>query len=212
MIIQVWSDFLCPYCVLGKKLLENALRTAGIADAKVELKSFLLNPGPPQGGQSMRDHLKEKYNYTDAQVQDSFDGLTTAAQALGIHLDFERAKSAGTDLAHALFQYAKAQGLGTAFFERLHQAGFEEGAVLDEEATLLRLAGEVGIAEAQAKEALRDEGFANRALAEYQDALRFGARGVPFFIIDDRFALSGAQPEEVFVNTLRKAAAAKGKG
>ena len=207
MNIQVWSDFLCPYCLLGKKRLENALKAADIKDARVEVKSFLLNPGAPRGGASMRGALMEKYGYSGADVDENFKELTRAGRELGLALDFEGARDASTDRAHALFQYAKAKGQGTAFSDRLQQAGFMEGEVLDDEATLLKLAGEVGIREEEARAALRDEGNFARARAEYEEALRFGARGVPFFVIDDRFAITGAQPEEVFIRTLEKAAA-----
>jgi len=207
MKIQIWSDFLCPYCVLGKKRLERALAAAGIHDARIEMNSFLLNPGPPRGGESMRDHLMDKYGLSPQQVQDNFDSLTQAARELGLQLRFEQARHASTDQAHMLFQHTKSLGLGTAFSDRLQQAAFLEGATLDDLPTLVRLAGEVGIGAQQAQEALQDKALFNRARGEYEDALRFGARGVPFFVVDDRFAITGAQPEEVFVKTLNKAAA-----
>lgn len=206
MDIQIWSDFLCPYCLLGKKHLMKALEEAGIQDANIEMKSFLLNPGPARGGQGMRQHLKEKYGYTDAQVDENFAGLTQAGAEWGLNMDFEHAVDAGTDRAHALLQYAKTRGLGTQFSDRLQQAAYLEGETLDDENTLLRLAGDVGLDQDMAKAALENEEYHSKARAEYRQSLEYGARGVPFFVINDRFAISGAQPVEVFTKTLKKAA------
>lgn len=206
MDIQIWSDFLCPYCLLGKKHLMKALEEAGVTDAVIEMKSFLLNPGPPRSGQGMRQHLKEKYGYTNAQVDENFESLTRAGAEWGLKMDFEKAVDASTDRAHALLQYAKTKGLGTALSDRLQVAGYLEGATLDDDSTLLRLAGEVGLSDEEAKAALDDDSFHQQACAEYRQALEYSARGVPFFVINERFAISGAQPVDVFVKTLKKAA------
>lgn len=205
MKIDVWSDFLCPYCVLGKKQLENALNKAGITGADIEMKSFLLNPGHQEGGR-MRKHLMEKYGYSEAQVQQSFDGLTQAGNQLGVPLDFEKAIHAGTDRAHALLQYAKTQNLGKELNDRLQKAAYTEGQDLGDDAVLVKLASEVGLDKEASRIALDSAEYFEKAREEYEDSLRYGARGVPFFVIDNRFAISGAQSEEVFVRTLNKAA------
>lgn len=207
MTIEVWSDFLCPYCLLGKKRLEAALANLNIKDAEVEVKSFLLNPGTPETpGQSIREHLMEKYGMDAAQVRQNFDGINQSAQDIGFVFDFDSAKHAGTDKAHALLQYAKTLGLGGAFSDRLQQAAYQEGAVLDDEATLIALAQEIGIPQEEASKALADESYAAKARTEYRQSLQLGARGVPFFVIDGRYGLSGAQPIEVFEQTLAEAA------
>lgn len=204
MKIEVWSDFLCPYCILGKKRLDRALAQINLKDVDIETKSFLLNPGEQQGG-GMREHLMEKYDYTADQVQQSFDSLMKAGRELGVTLDFEQAKHAGTDRAHALLQYAKTLGLGNQLNDRLQGAAYAEGQDLNVEDTLVKLAVEVGLDADKARKALNSKKYFEKAQTEYEDSLRFGARGVPFFVVDGRFAISGAQPEEVFIKTLNKA-------
>lgn len=206
MKIEIWSDFLCPYCLLGKGRLMNALDKAGI-QADIEMKSFLLNPEAPLGtGQPMGEHLMEKYGMGPEDVADSFETLTAMGQLLGLNLQMDAAKSANTNQAHALFQYAKTRGLGTQLSDRFQLAGFVEGRVLDDVDTLVELAGQVGIRPDEVQAALADpENFA-KAEAENQVAIGYGARGVPFFVLAGRLALSGAQGEGVFLNALQQAA------
>lgn len=206
MNIVVWSDFLCPYCLLGKARLMVALERAGIADAAVEVRSFLLNPGRSLPGVSMRSHLMEKYGYTETQVRANFASLETAGRALGLNMDLERAHHAGTDAAHALFQYAKANDLGTAFSDRLQRAAFCEGADLGDEHVLLAMAQETGLKLDGARAALLDPAYFARARDEYRDALRLNVRGVPFFLFNGRLSLSGAVPVESFEAALGRAA------
>lgn len=206
MKIDIWSDFLCPYCLLGKQRLLNALEKTGIK-AEIEIKSFLLDPEHDEGGQVMAEHLKEKYGMQDEDVKEIFDTLTALGEMLGFALRFDLAKSASTNKAHALFQFAKTLGLGTQLNDRLQRAAFMEGALLSDEATLLALAKELGIPEDQARAAMTDQQQLRKALLENQVAAGYGARGVPFFVLNHRLALSGAQGEGVFINALKQAAA-----
>ncbi len=206
MNIKIWSDFLCPYCVLGKMRLQNALLAAGVTDANIEMKSFLLNPGEDNPeGMRMHEHLMSKYQYSEEEVGESFNNLTAAGAELGFAFDFASAIHAGTDRAHALFQHMKAKGLGTAFSDLLQKAGFQQGADLHDEETLLRLATSLGVDKEEAKKAMYNQDNQQKAQAEYEEALVYGARGVPFFVIDERFAISGAQSEEVFEKTIKRA-------
>lgn len=207
MDIQLWSDFLCPYCVLGKRRLQKALDSLGIRDAGVTMKSFLLNPGEDEpAGMRMREHLMSKYQYTEDEVAQTFNTLGAAGLEIGFPFHFGTALHAGTDRAHALFQYMKTLGLGSAFSDLLQEAGFQLGADLHDEETLIRIARQLGAKEDEAKKAIHSGEFLGLARQEHEEAIRYGARGVPFFVINERFAIAGAQPLEVFENTLKKAA------
>lgn len=206
MNIVIWSDFLCPYCILGKKRLEAALANLGITDANIEMKSFLLNPeSGPDSGESMLHHLKKKYGQRERDIQENFRQLTAAGEELGVKLDFDNARHAGTNKAHALFQYAKTKGLGIALSDRLQLAAYQEGLVLDDEQVLIGQAEAVGIPGDEAKVAMGSQEYLQKAEEEYQDSLRYGASGVPFFVFNERLALSGAQPVAVFEKALKKA-------
>lgn len=206
MNIKIWSDFLCPYCVLGKLRLQNALAAAGVKDAEIEMKSFLLNPGEDNPeGMRMHEHLMSKYQYSEEDVARSFAGITGAGEELGFAFDFEHAIHAGTDRAHALFQYMKTLGKGTQFSDMLQKAGFQQGKDLHDEEALIGFAEQLGVTADKAKEAIHSAEYMQKAQAEYEQSLMYGARGVPFFVIDERFAIAGAQTEEVFEKTIKRA-------
>lgn len=206
MNIKIWSDFLCPYCVLGKRRLLSALEKTGVKNADIEIKSFLLNPGEDNPvGMRMREHLMSKYQYTEEEVEASFQNLTAAGKEVGFNFDFQHAVHAGTDHAHALFQYMKSKGWGTAFSDLLQAEGFLKGADLHDDSTLTDLAVKLGAPHEEAKAAIHSPDFMKKATEEYEEALRYGARGVPFFVIDERFAVSGAQSEDIFERTIKRA-------
>lgn len=118
--IQLWSDFLCPYCVLGKRRLQKALDSLGIKDANIVLKSFLLNPGEDNPvGMRMGEYLAAAYQYTDQEVVEVLGNLMEAGEEEGFPFHFDTAIHAGTDRAHALFQYMKTLGLQKEFNDLL---------------------------------------------------------------------------------------------
>lgn len=208
MKIELWSDFLCPYCMIGKKRLSLAIEELKLADAEIEVKSYLLNPDSgEESGRPMIDHLLEKTGMSRDRLEESFQLLAQDGREIGLTLDFDRARYAGTNPAHRLFQHAKTLGVGEALSLRLQAAVFTEGLVIDDPETLVSLAEEIGIPEAEAREALASGHYFDEALREHKEAYLLGVRGVPFFVIDRRFAISGAQPLEIFIQTLREAIA-----
>lgn len=212
MKIELWSDFLCPYCMIGYKRLSLALEELKLTDAEIEVKSYLLNPDSgEESGRPVLDHLLEKTGMSRAQAEGSFSLLTQAGREMGLTLDFAHARYAGTNLAHRLFQYAKTKSLGAALSQRLQAAVYTQGLVIDDPEILVKMAVEVGIPGEEAREALASDAYFDEALREHEEACTLGVRGVPFFVIDRRFAISGAQPLEVFVQTLRDASKPAGE-
>ena len=206
MKVELWSDFLCPYCLLGKRRLMLAMERLGLDAESVEIKSFLLNPrDTAHSGEPLLVHLLDKYGGDQEGMEETFRHLTAAGKELGLKLDFYKARNASTDDAHRLFQFAKTRGLGAVFSDRLQRAAYEEGLVLDDRETLLALSVETGLPRTEAREALAQEEYWRRALAEHREAEELDVQGVPFTLINRRVAVSGAQSVETFTKALEMA-------
>lgn len=203
MKIDVWSDIACPWCWLGKHHLEEALRRTGIA-ADVEFRSYELQPGI-SGTRPVLEYLVDKYGGDHASVDAVHERLAEMGRRAGIKYDFQRAAVSNTFDAHRLHHLAKAQDLGVPVMERLMRARQGEGADLSDHATLQRLAIEAGLAAAEVDDVLAGDRFAEEVRRDEALAVQRGIRGVPYFLIDGRLALSGAQPVEVFEQALREA-------
>ncbi|MFY1636237.1 DsbA family oxidoreductase [Solwaraspora sp. WMMB335] len=210
--VDVWSDVICPWCYIGKRRLEAALRQTGYADrVDVRWHSFQLDPGHPAGKrQPVHDMLAGKYGVPPAQVRAMTRQVSELAAAEGLTYALDRAIAVNTLDAHRLNQLAAGHGLGGQLHERLLRAHLVDGEVLDDAPTLIRLAAEVGLDVDAVRRVLDGDGYAADVAADARAAHRLGATGVPFFVIDDRWRISGAQPVDAFVAALRAAHAAAG--
>jgi predicted DsbA family dithiol-disulfide isomerase len=208
MKIEIWSDVMCPFCYLGKRRLENALEASGFKDeAEITWKSFQLNPDmKTEPGKGIEEYLVEKKGWSLDQIRKSHARLTQAAAEVGLLYDFEKAVVADSFDAHRLVQLAKTKGLGDAMEERLFKAYFSKGGDIADHATLARLAAEAGLDAAEAKRTLDDKtAFAREVRTDVNEAQRLGINGVPFFVFDRKFAVSGAQDPAVFLKAINKA-------
>jgi predicted DsbA family dithiol-disulfide isomerase len=207
MRVDIWSDIVCPWCYVGKRRFEAAL--AGFEhrdDVEVTWHSFELDPSAvasPAGGHAA--HLAAKYGRTVEQAQQMLDDMTSTAAKDGLEYHFELAHGANTFDAHRLLHLAQARGRQDELKERLMRATFTEGRPIHDHATLAELAGEVGLDPAEAATVLAGSEFADEVRADERLAARLGITGVPFFVIDEKFGLSGAQPAEVIGEALRHA-------
>lgn len=203
--IDVWSDIVCPFCWIGKRHLEEALRRSGI-EAEVFYHAYELNPraGPTR---PLSEYLRERFGAGAGQMQGH---VTRMGEAAGLAFRWEDALYANTFDAHRLVLFAQAQGLGSAMVERLMLAHFQEGRDLADSATLLELASEVGLRGDKVDAFLLGDELADEARRDEAQAQAMGVRGVPFFVLDGRFGLSGAQPPEVFERAFAQAAATRG--
>ena len=214
MKIEIWSDVMCPFCYLGKRRLESALEQSGLKDeAEIIWKSFQLNPDmKTDPGKGIEAYLVEKKGWSLDQIRKSHARLTQAAAEMGLLYDFEKAVVANSFDAHRLVQLAKTRGLGDAMEERLFKAYFSEGGNIADHAVLLRLAANAGLDEREAKDALADPtAFAREVMEDVREARQLGVTGVPFFVFDRKFAVSGAQDTAVFMEALAKAHAEEGR-
>ncbi len=206
--IDIWSDIACPWCYVGKRRLEAALARFERRDAvTVTWRSFELDPEAPRvqdASVSLAARLARKYGMSVAQAEGMIRSMTEVAAREGLTFRFERARPGNTFDAHRLLHFASERGLQGALKERLLRAYFTEGELVSDHATLARLAGEVGLDEAEARAALAADAFAREVRADEEEASAAGIRGVPFFVFGEKYAVSGAQPPEVLLEVLQK--------
>lgn len=209
MLIEVWSDITCPWCYIGKRRLETALtQFDGAEDVQVVWKSFQLDPTAPLGQTaSVYETLSKKFGRSPEEIRAMNQNVTEVAAAEGLVYNFDTYKPINTFDAHRVLQLAKTLDLGDATKERFLKAQFTEGERLEDHATLIRLAAEAGVPEADSRRVLDGTEFAETVRNDVRELQALGGNGVPFFVIDRRYGISGAQPVEVFLNTLEAARA-----
>lgn len=208
LAIEIWSDVVCPWCYIGKRRVEQALERTGIP-AEVRFRSFQLDPtaprpGEPGHGESMRDVLGRKYGGNGAQMHQQVTDIA-AGDGLEYHLDLTRNGNTGD--AHRLLHLAVEHSLQQTLKERLMKAYFTEGRDVSDPEVLRTLATEAGLPADRVDAVLTTDAYAAEVAADIAQARAYGANGVPFTVVDGRYGVSGAQPLEVFEQTLRRAAA-----
>jgi predicted DsbA family dithiol-disulfide isomerase len=208
MQIEIWSDVVCPWCYIGKRRLERALGEFEHADeVEVTWRSFQLNPDTPPGtAVPTLDYLEQRFG---PQAQAMTARVAEMGKGEGLTLDFASSLTVNTLEAHRLLHLAADLGIGDAASERLLRAHFTEGADLSDHETLTKLMVEAGAGEARVREVLAGTEYADAVQADIDMARRLGANGVPFFVIDRTYGISGAQAAETFLHALRTAYAAE---
>lgn len=207
MKVEIWSDVVCPFCYIGKRHFEQALKQFPQA-SKVEIiwRSYQLDPDTKTDPtKSVYESLAEKKGWTVDYAKQVSTQVVQMAKNAGLDYHFDKAITANTFKAHRLAHLAKQHNLGDAAEERLFKAYFINGENIDDETTLLKIAEEIGLDKQNAGSVLQSDTYAEDVLADIEMAGRIGVRGVPFFVIDRKYAVSGAQPVEVFTGALQKA-------
>jgi len=204
--IEIWSDVVCPWCYVGKRNLEAALAEFPHADqVEVEWRSFELDPNTPtRVGLSMDEVLERKYGMTPAQATDANRKMTELAASVGLEYHLDRVQIGNTFDAHRVIHLAAHEGLGGAMKERLLRAYFTEGRAISDPATLASLGAEVGLDPDRVAEVLSSGEYADEVRADEARAVELGSTGVPFFVLDGRFGVPGAQPSDVLLRLLHR--------
>ena len=209
MKVEIFSDVVCPWCAVGKRRFEAALRRFEHSDeVDVVWRSFELDPNAPRRREGDRvEHLAKKYGITREEAAEAGERLTATAAVEGLDFHFERAQAGNTFDAHRLLHYAGSVGQGRqdALKERLLVAYFSEGAAIGDPETLLRLAVEVGLDGAECAEILGGDRYADEVRGDEREALELGVTGVPFFVVDGKFGIPGAQDADTILGVLRRA-------
>ena len=200
MKIEVWSDIVCPWCYIGKRRLESAIADFD-HDVEVEWRSFQLDPTFPRGEAiPVYEGLAKKFG---GNVREMTDRVSELAAVEGLHYDYDHAVMVNTFDAHRVAHHAKSQGLGGEMHERLMRAQLIEGETINDVDTLVRLAEDIGVE--GTREVATTDRYTAEVEADIHEARLLGATGVPFFVLDRKYGVSGAQPVEVFASALRQA-------
>jgi predicted DsbA family dithiol-disulfide isomerase len=209
MQVEIWSDVVCPWCYIGKRRFEAALaRFEHHDEVEVRWRSFELDPGAPQERtEPIVDHLAAKYGTTREQAQAMLDRMTATAEGEGLQFRFDLARRGNTFDAHRLLHLAADRGRQPAVKERLMAAYFTEGRPIGDVDTLVSLAGEAGLDEAEVNQTLTGDAYADAVRDDEAQARELGITGVPFFVIDRAYGVSGAQAAEVLLEVLEETSA-----
>lgn len=205
--VEIWSDVMCPFCYIGKRRFEQALGQFEHAGrVNVQWKSFQLDPSlKTEPNKNVTEHLAEKKGWTLAYAKDMNSHVTNMAKEAGLDYHFDKAVVANSFKAHRLSHLAAEQGLGDAMEEQLFKAYFTEGRNIDDNATLTELGTGIGLDANNVSEVLTTDRYANEVNNDMMEAQAVGVRGVPFFVINRKYAVSGAQGSEVFLGALNRA-------
>jgi predicted DsbA family dithiol-disulfide isomerase len=203
MRIDLYQDTVCPWCRIGKRNLERALAEWTGEPVEVRVHPFLLDPDLPDEGEAFLPYFRERKGIADPAPV--FDRVKAMGAAAGLDFRFDRVgRYPNTLRSHALLALAP-EVVRSALLDRIHRAYFEEGRDIGDVEALADLAAEVGMDREETAAALRREDVLADARSAAEAARGFGIQGVPFFVIDDRLAVSGAQPPERLLAAMRQA-------
>jgi predicted DsbA family dithiol-disulfide isomerase len=201
--VDIWSDIQCPWCYIGKRKFELGVAAADVPVA-VEYHSFELAPDTPVDFDgSPADYLARR-GFPRSQVGQMLDRATGIAASVGLEYHFDRAHQTNTIRAHELIHFAKAEGRQIDMVERLFRAYFTDGGHVGRVEQLVDLAGDVGLDRDEAEQALLTNTYLPAVKADIRQAARYGISGVPFFVFNETYGVSGAQEPETFAAVLEQ--------
>lgn len=209
MKVEIWSDVMCPFCYIGKRNFEKALSQFEHNDqVEIEWKSFQLDPTMPEVPKYQDDlymFVADRKGLTYDQSKAMHRNLIQYAKSVGLEYNLEQTRVTNSLKTHRIIQFAKTKGWGDKAEERFFYAYFTQGKNLNDKATLIELGKEIGLTEAEINLALTDPIYIRKIENEVREAQSLGARGVPFFVVDRKFAIAGAQQPAEFANVLKSA-------
>lgn len=209
MLVEIWSDVVCPWCYIGKRRFEKALERFEHADqVEVRWRSFELDPNAPfRRSGDMAGHLAAKYGLSVQQAERQLEHMDAMAGAEGIDMALAETQSGNTFAAHRLIHFAYESGpeTGAAIKEALLHAYFVDRVAISEPEELAKVAQSVGLDAGEVAEVLAGTHFAEEVRADERQAAELGASGVPFFVFDRSFAVPGAQDPDTLLAVMRRA-------
>lgn len=206
MRVDIWSDVVCPFCYIGKKRLEAAAEQAGL-ELEVHWHSYELDPEAPIRQEvSNSERLAQKYGRTVAEVEEMQRNIAAMAAEEGIQFNWENANSGNTFNAHRIIHLAQSKGLGSEAKEAFFYSYMTQGLPIGERETIEDVAARIGLNPVEVEDVLNSEEYADFVKFDEEVARdQLKVTGVPFFVFDQRIALAGAQPREVFLQVFEKA-------
>ena len=205
MKIQVWSDIMCPFCYIAKKNFEKALEASPFKnEVEIEWKSFQLDPSLKEssGTMNMSDYMMKRKGFSKTQLEQFQNQLKEMGKSAGINFNQDTTIAADTFPAHKLLHLAKEKGKADAMEEALFEAHFVSGKNIADIDFLVSLAEELGLDKKNARNILSDDAYDYEVKQDIMEAQNLGISGVPYYILDNKYAVSGAQPIELFAKAL----------
>jgi predicted DsbA family dithiol-disulfide isomerase len=206
MKVEIWSDIVCPFCYLGKRKFEKALSLFPQREkVEVEWHSFQLDPDIQYTpGMNIHEYLAGRKAVSVENAKQIHEKMAERVKESGLHYDFDHIVPANTFKAHRLIQFAKSQGLQEQAEERLFHAYFSEGKNIDDISTLVSLGVDIGLDKVATNSVMISEGYTEEVKRDLYEAHSIGVQGVPFFVFNDKYAISGAQASEMFLGALTR--------
>lgn len=206
MKVEFWSDIVCPWCYIGKRRFEKALSQFEHGnEVEVIWRSFELDPSSPRLSGDIIEGLSKKIGKPIAQVKQMTEQITTLAAQDGLEYRFDLMKSGNTFDAHRLIHYAESQGLVEEVSEQLYHAYFTEGLPVGDVDALLQVAVKAGLSETETRDILASDKYSENVRSDESRAHSLNVSGVPFVLANEKYAISGAQSTDVFLDALRQA-------
>ncbi|MGE7674644.1 DsbA family oxidoreductase [Lysinibacillus sp. NPDC094403] len=208
MKIEVFSDFTCPFCYIGKRELERAIDLAGYSgQVEIEYKAYQIgSETPKKDAPTLYESMATKFDSTIEEVKKITQDIAIRAEEVGLHYNFEDMKTAHTEKAHRLAKWTRQFDKELAYTEELMSGYFTEGKDLNDDMFLLKVIGNLDLDVEVAKDVLTSNDFSEALDKDRYDAQQLGVQSVPFFVFENRYGIKGAEPNEVFVRTLHQAA------
>jgi predicted DsbA family dithiol-disulfide isomerase len=206
MKIELWSDFACPFCYIGKTKFENALnRFPHKEEVEIVYKAYQLNPNAPKEMKTDPVTAFAKgHRMTNEKAKERFKMFVEAAEQVGLHYDYENIQMTNSYDAHRIAKWARKFNKEPEVTARFMKAYFEQGKNIADHDTLLELIGEIGLDISEAKNVLNSKQFEDVVDGEIEEGRQVGVRGVPFFVLNRKYGVSGAQAEEYFYEVLEQ--------
>ena len=206
MKVEIWSDVVCPFCYIGKKRFEQAVEDFPHPDQlEVEWKSFQLDPTVENNGdQNLTEHLAKSKGISIENARQMQQRVVSMAEEEGLQFNFDKAVVANSFDAHRLIKFARDRGKGNEMAEALFRAYFTDGKNIGDMKSLVDLAEELGLDPTEAENVLQSQKYANNVKHDIQVASGMDIRGVPFFLFDRKYAISGARETEIFLKALKQ--------
>jgi len=205
MKIEIWSDVMCPFCYMGKRKFEKALSEfQGKDNIEIEWKSFQLAPDMKTTGKSIHEYLAEHKGFSLDDAMRMNNQMTQMAAKVGLTYNFDKAVVANSFNAHRFSHFAKTKGKQNEAEEKLFYAYFTDGKNIDDFNTLIQLGIDIGLDAEELRQALEKNKYAKEVTADIDEASQLGISGVPFFVFNRKYAISGAQESSTFLGALDK--------
>jgi predicted DsbA family dithiol-disulfide isomerase len=207
MKVEIWSDIMCPFCYIGKRHFEKAIaQFEQTHSIEIEWKSFQLDPTIPKSVEkvSVYQYLADAKGISFEESKKMHDNVVQSAKNVGLTYNYDNAIIANSFDAHRMIQFAKSVELGDQVEEALFKAYFTDGKNIGDFNNLMDIGESIGLNKLDLKAVLESEQFANEVKNDISEAQKIGVRGVPFFVFDRKYAVSGAQPISVFIETIEK--------